>query len=114
MLEYVDDVPDPPGALLDLAGQSDAGHGRDVEGQANQRLGVIEALEQDAAGRHRHLEGEVGGCSSHEKNRGGKGVSGCNKKGATRADKAVADRAAHGLMSVVLCLQRLNSKIKVK
>ena len=60
MLEHVDDVPDPPRALLDLAGQAQGGHGHDVEGELHERLGVVEALEEDAAGRHRHLEKEGG------------------------------------------------------
>ncbi len=55
MLEHVNDVSYPPRALLDLTGQPQAGHGHDVEGQLDEGLGVVEALEEDAAGGHGHL-----------------------------------------------------------
>ena len=59
LLDVFEDVDDVPGAarrLLDLAGQADARHGRLVEGQAHEGLGVVEAMEQHAPRRHSHLE----------------------------------------------------------
>lgn len=55
MVEDVDDVAVATWCLLDLAGQRQAGHGHDVEREPDQRLGVVEPLEEDATGGHRNL-----------------------------------------------------------
>ena len=59
VLEDVDDVPGPARALLDLAGQPQGRHRHDVEGQPDEGLGVVEPVEEHAAGGHGHLGGEV-------------------------------------------------------
>ena len=55
VVEDVDDVAVATRGFFDLAGQGEAGHGHDVERQPDQRLGVVEPLEEDAAGGHRNL-----------------------------------------------------------
>ena len=55
VVEDVDDVAVATRGLFDLAGQGQAGHGHDVKRQPDQRLGVVESLEEDAPGGHRNL-----------------------------------------------------------
>ena len=56
VLEHVDDVPRAARALLDLAGQSQRGHGHLVELDPHHRLGVEEPVKEHARRRHGHLQ----------------------------------------------------------
>ena len=56
VLEHVDDVPRAARALLDLAGQSQRGHGHLVELYPDHRLGVEETVEEHARRSHGHLK----------------------------------------------------------
>ena len=60
MVEDVDNIAVSPRRLLNLAGQCQARHGHDVKGQPNQRLGVVEPLEEHAARSHRNLPEYLG------------------------------------------------------
>lgn len=56
VIKYINDVPDSPGTLFDLGGQSNGGHGHHVKRDPDERFGKVEPVKENAACGHRNLK----------------------------------------------------------